>query len=43
MEEVREAVRKMGTYIMRLFITMNNYAESLSQFWAPERRAVHLH
>ena len=36
MEEVREAVRKMGTYIMRLFITMNNYAESLSQFWAPE-------
>jgi len=35
-EEVREAVWKMGEYIMRLFISTNNYAESLSQFFAPE-------
>ena len=35
-EEVREAVKKMGTYIMRLFISANNYAESLAQFFAPE-------
>lgn len=35
-EEVREAVRKMGTHLMRLFVTMNNYAEYLSPFFAPE-------
>ncbi len=35
-EEVREAVRKMGTHLMRLFVSTNNYAESLSQFFAPE-------
>lgn len=35
-EEVREAVKKMGTHLMRLFVTTNNYAESLSQFFAPE-------
>ena len=35
-EEVHEAVKKMGTHIMRLFISTNNYAESLSQFFAPE-------
>jgi formate C-acetyltransferase len=33
---VREAVKKMGTYIMRMFITANNYAEKYSQFFAPE-------
>ncbi len=35
-EEVRDAVKQMGTYIMRLFVTAQNYAESLSQFFAPE-------
>ena len=35
-EEVRSAVKKMGTYILKLFVSMNNYAESLSQFFAPE-------
>lgn len=35
-DEVREAVKRMGTHVMRLFISANNYAESLSQFWAPE-------
>ncbi|NLB29834.1 MAG: hypothetical protein GX823_06415 [Clostridiales bacterium] len=29
-EEVRDAVSKMGEYIMRLFISANNYAESIT-------------
>ena len=36
MDEVRAAVKKMGKYILKLFVTINNYAETLSQFWAPE-------
>jgi len=36
MDEVRAAVEKMGTHFMRLFVSTNNYAESLSQFFAPE-------
>ena len=36
MDEVHEAVKKMGTHLMRLFVTMNNYAEYLSPFFAPE-------
>ncbi|MBR6561455.1 MAG: hypothetical protein IKK78_00415 [Oscillospiraceae bacterium] len=35
-EEVRAAVEKMGTYLMRLYISINNYAESLGPFFAPE-------
>ena len=35
-DQVHDAVEKMGTYIMRLFVSANNYAESLSQFFAPE-------
>ena len=31
MEEVREAVSKMARYIMKLFISANNYAEYVSQ------------
>ena len=36
MDEVRAAVKKMGNYIMKLFISANNYAEYLSPFFAPE-------
>ncbi len=36
MDEVHEAVRKMGTHFMRLFVSTNNYAEMLSRFYAPE-------
>ena len=35
-DEVHEAVKKMGTHVMRLFVSTNNYAEHLSQFFAPE-------
>ena len=31
-EQVREAVAKMGTYIHRLFISMNNYAEYIGYY-----------
>jgi formate C-acetyltransferase len=36
MDEVREAVRKMGHHIFRMFVSMNNYAESLSPFFGPQ-------
>ena len=36
MDEVREAVKKMGTHCMRMFVSINNYSESISQFLAPE-------
>ncbi len=36
MDEVHDAVKKMGNYILKLFVTINNYAESLSRFFAPE-------
>ena len=35
-EEVREAVRKMAQHIMDLNVTVQNYAENLSMFLAPE-------
>ncbi len=35
-EQVRQAVKRMGNYILKLFVTMNNYAETLSPFFAPE-------
>ncbi len=36
MEQVREAVEKMGRHIMRMFISTNNYAEYISQYYAPQ-------
>jgi formate C-acetyltransferase len=36
MEEVREAVRKMGHYIFKMFISINNYAEYISQYYATQ-------
>jgi formate C-acetyltransferase len=36
MDEVRDAIAKMARYIMRMFISMNNYAESLSPYYAPQ-------
>jgi formate C-acetyltransferase len=35
-EEVREAVRKMGHYIFKMFISTNNYAEYISQYYAAQ-------
>ena len=35
-EEVRDAVEKMGRYIFKMFISTNNYAEHLSQYYAPQ-------
>ncbi|NLO98658.1 MAG: hypothetical protein GX091_11450, partial [Peptococcaceae bacterium] len=35
-EEVREAVRKMGHHIMKMFISTNNYAEYVAQYYAPQ-------
>ena len=35
-EEVRDAIYKMGDHVMRLFITINNYSEMYAQFYAPE-------
>jgi formate C-acetyltransferase len=35
-EEVREAVRRMGHYIFKMFISTNNYAEYISQYYAPQ-------
>ncbi len=35
-EEVREAVRKVGEHVMNMYITTQNYAENLSRFFAPE-------
>ncbi len=35
-EEVREAVRKMGTHVMHLLGTVQTYAEKLGIFFAPE-------
>ena len=35
-EEVREAVKKIGTHIMKLFVTANNYAEFITGRYAPE-------
>ncbi|NLT12840.1 MAG: hypothetical protein GXY05_00710 [Clostridiales bacterium] len=35
-EEVRAAVEKMGRYIMRLFISANNYAEYISPYYSTQ-------
>ncbi|MBN2041997.1 MAG: hypothetical protein JW864_18320 [Spirochaetes bacterium] len=35
-DEVKEAVRRMGHYIMKMFITTNNYAEYISRYYAPQ-------
>ena len=35
-EQVRDAVAQMGEYIMKLFITMNNYAEYCSMQYCPQ-------
>jgi pyruvate formate-lyase/glycerol dehydratase family glycyl radical enzyme len=35
-EEVREAVKKMGTHIMKMFVSTNNYAEYVSQHTATQ-------
>lgn len=35
-EEVREAVKKMGTHILKLFVTANNYAEYVISRCIPE-------
>jgi formate C-acetyltransferase len=35
-EEVREAIRKMGHYIFKMFISINNYAENISQYYNPQ-------
>jgi formate C-acetyltransferase len=36
MEEVREALRKMGHYIFEMFISVNNYAEYITQYYNPQ-------
>ncbi|SHI12937.1 formate C-acetyltransferase [Sporobacter termitidis DSM 10068] len=35
-EEVREAVARMGRYIMKLFISANNYAEYISPYYSTQ-------
>ena len=35
-EQVRDAIAKMGRHIMRMFISTNNYAEHLSSYYAPQ-------
>nr|MCR5388933.1 hypothetical protein [Lachnospiraceae bacterium] len=35
-EEVREAIKKMALHCMQMQITVQNFAEQLSQFYAPE-------
>ena len=35
-EEVRDAVAKMGRYIMKLFISANNYAEYISPYYSTQ-------
>ena len=35
-EEVREAVARMGRYIMKLFISTNNYAEYISPYYSTQ-------
>jgi len=35
-EEVREAVSKMAHHIMRMFVSTNNYAEYISEYYAPQ-------
>ncbi len=35
-EEVRDAVKKMGAHIMKMFISTNNYSEYLSSYYAPQ-------
>lgn len=35
-EEVREAVAQMGRYIMKMFITANNYAEYISPYYSTQ-------
>ena len=34
--QVRDAIAKMGEYVMRMYITMNNYAEMLAQYYATQ-------
>ena len=35
-EQVRDAVARMGEYIMRMFITANNYAENISNYYSTQ-------
>ena len=35
-EQVRDAVAKMGEYLMRMFITANNYAENISSYYTTQ-------
>jgi formate C-acetyltransferase len=35
-DEVRGAVREMGRYIFKMFISVNNYAEYVMQYYAPQ-------
>ena len=35
-DEVKAAIRKMGHHIMGMFVSSNNYAEALSQYYAPQ-------
>jgi len=35
-EEVRDAVEKMGRYIFKMFISSNNYAEHISAYYSPQ-------
>ncbi|MCF0121185.1 MAG: hypothetical protein HUJ65_06060, partial [Oscillospiraceae bacterium] len=35
-EEVREALRRMGYHVMRMYVTMNNYAEYISHYYIPQ-------
>jgi formate C-acetyltransferase len=36
MDEVRDAVRRMGHYIFKMFISINNYAENIAQYYVPQ-------
>jgi pyruvate formate-lyase/glycerol dehydratase family glycyl radical enzyme len=35
-DQVKQAVEAMGRHIMRMFVSTNNYAEYLSQYYAPQ-------
>lgn len=35
-EQVRDAIAQMGDYIFKMYISINNYAEYIAQYWAPQ-------
>jgi formate C-acetyltransferase len=35
-DQIKQAVEAMGRHIMRMFVSTNNYAEYLSQYYAPQ-------